>query len=256
MSEKGGIAHSFQDGYHVYQVDDGVDYWGIFTQFRDGALPGRQVGNVVKDRDVYFLDAPERRYVLKWDHGGWGFGGEGPVERFFWKFVRGPYYSRLLRRVNSAWQNNCHAMQRVFMVAEKRTAHYCHDAIILLEYVEGEELGLAPDKEALLPDVGRCASSLHANSLAVCDISVHNFLVTPDGIRAIDLVCRGNPRVDRIKDVIRLKRVLGIDLPLQGVVDRAIHWCLTVFQQHRRRRVEKKRQRRPLHRDQNFRGHS
>ncbi len=246
------ITHTLKDGYHVYQVGGDVDFYDIFIRFRNGSLKGKRLANAARERDVYLLEDGGRRFVLKWDHGGWGFGGEGRLERFFWRVVRGPYYSRLLRRVDRAWQNGCHAMQRVFMVAERRTLHYPHEAAVLLEYIEGHEIGA--DWPRYTDGVTACIQSLHANGLAVCDVNEHNFLVTPDGIRAIDLVCRGNPRLDRMKDVVRAKRIFNIDLPVRGVLDTIVHRGLTLFQDLRSRHVARKRARRQLTREKKFRG--
>lgn len=249
-----GVKREFRDGRHVHSLDDGTDYWDLVKRFRAGEVAGRRVRNAALERDVYFLEHAGRKYVLKVDYGGWGFGGEGRLERFFWKFVRGPYYSRLIGRVNRARRNGCAVMQNIFLVAERRTLWYCHEAIILLEYVEGVDLKDAENPDQYLGRVADCLTRLHANDLALCDVSRYNFIVGADGgVTAIDLVCRGNPRLDRIKDVIRARKVFGLELPLRGWPDRLAFRLLSAFQDLRTRHRKWKKKRRPLSRQKKFR---
>ncbi len=211
------------------EKSDGIDYWNICKQFFAGKIPARRLHNHSKWRDIHVVESEGKKYVLKQDRSGWGFGGENAFERAFWRLVRGPFYSRLFRRAARARENGCDRFQEIFLVAEKRTLHYCHEAVVLLEYVEGETLNTVPDISPLMPQVQQCLDSLHAGGLAMCDIAVHNLILTSDGIKALDLSCRGNKRVDMLKDVIRAKRNLGITLPVSGWGNRILFHLLESF---------------------------
>lgn len=241
------------DGYVVLEKNDGGDYWGLYRRFLRGEVTAKTFRAAAKARDVHLLDDGGKKYILKIDRSGWGFGGESGLERFFWKMVRGPFYSRLMRRLARARADGCDRCQEMFMAAEKRTLHYCHEAVVLFEYLEGDTLEKLPDLAPLLPGIRDCLDTLHRHDLALCDINPRNFVLTPDGVKAIDLVCRGNARIDRVKDTIRAKKVFGIDLPLRGGLDRLCHRVLETFQKLRTRYVEWKLTRRTLHREKHFR---
>lgn len=236
------VIASRRDGYYVYRLGDDDTYWDMFLRFRRGELKGKLLTNVLKERDVHLVEDGGRRYVIKVDRGGWGFGRESRPERIFLKFFWGPFYSRLMRRVTRALANGCDAMQTIRLVAERRTLQYCHEAVIILDYVEGKTLHELGDPAPYLERTREAMLSLHANRLALCGVSLYNFVVTEAGkVKAIDLECRGFFRVDRIKDVIRVKRLLGIDLPVEGWLDRFLYRFFTEFQASRRRYQERKR---------------
>lgn len=241
------------DGYYVYQQGDDNRYWDMFLRFRRGELAGRRLSNHARERDVFLVEEGGRKYVIKWDRGGWGFGGESRPERFLLKLLRGPFYSRLMRRVRLARRSGLDCVQDIYLVAEKRTLHYCHEAVIILDYLEGSMLKEAADVDSYRPAIRNAMLDLHAHGLALCDVSPYNYLVDGDGVKIIDLVCRGNPRVDRVKDIIRLKNVLEIDLPLAGWRERALHWFLSRFQTARKKYVDKKNRKRAPKRLRYFR---
>ena len=241
------------DGYHVYQKDATDRYWNLFQKFRRGEISHHRFNNAVKERSVYLIEDEGRRYIVKWDKGGWGFGGETRLEKIFWRLVRGPFYSRLMRRMRRARENGCDVIQDVFMVAERRTLHFCHEAIVIFEYIDGHMLVDDADRDRHIPEIVEAMHKLHQNGLAMCDVSIYNYLVTPEGIKMIDLVCRGNPRLDRIKDVIRLKRVLGVELPVDGFWDRLLYRLYTGYHSIRNRYFRRRRKRGALSRNRNYR---
>lgn len=241
------------DGYRVYQRTDDNRYWELLQAFNRGEVRHVRLNNHAKERDVFLLEDGGKKYVLKRDRGGWGFGGEGALERIFLKLVRGPFYSRLMRRVRRARDLGCDTIQDIHLVAERRTLHYCHEAIIILDYIEGEMLIERDDPTAHYPAMRDAIIGLHDHGLALCDVSFYNFLVGDDGIRMIDLVCRGNPRIDRIKDAVRMKKVFGIDLPMDSRLDLAIFNFLWWYQAKRGRRAEKRRERGVPKRERYFR---
>ncbi len=240
------------EDWRILEQDDGTGYWDLLQRFLRNEVQSRVLTNAAKVRDVYLLEDDGRKYILKWDHSGWGFGGEGPVERFFWKFVRGPFYSRLMKRVHAARRRGCDRCQAMYLAAERRTGHYCHEAVALYEYLEGETLEKLPDVTSVLADVEACLAALHERKLALCDINPRNFVLTADGVKAIDLVSRGNVRVDRVKDMIRAEKVFGFVMPATGL-DRVLKTALQLFQKSRTRWVQYKRSKRPLRRDKLFR---
>lgn len=248
-NERGGrflsaqrVTVSRREGYYVYRLGDDDTYWNLFLRFKRGELKGTLLTNSLKERDVHLVEDGGRRYVIKVDRGGWGFGRESRPERVFLKFFWGPFYSRLMRRVALARSHGCDAMQTIRFVAEKRTLQYCHEAVIILDYVEGRPLNELGDPAPYAARVREAMLSLHANHLALCGVSLYNFVVADSGdVKAIDLECRGFFRVDRIKDVIRIKRLLGIELPVEGWLDNLLYRFLTEFQASRRRYQERKR---------------
>lgn len=256
MGEKNGehfpIRSRRNGQWRILEQDDGTRYWDLFQRFLRKDVETRTLRNAAKARDVYLLEDNGRKYILKWDHTGWGFGGEGRLERFFWKFVRGPFYSRLMKRVHKARKKGCDRCQAMYLVAERRTGHYCHEAVALYEYLEGETLEKLPDATPVLHDIEACLVSLHERNLALCDTNPRNFVLTPDGVKAIDLVCRGNARIDRVKDMVRAEKVFGIVMPAHGI-DRALKTILHTYQKLRTRWVNYKSSKRTLRRNKLFR---
>ncbi len=242
-----------RDGdWRVWEKDDGTGYYDLYQRFLRGQVEAVQFRNAATVRDVYLLTDKGKRYILKRDYTGWGFGGERGFERFFWKFTRGPFYSRLMRRVDKARRNGCDRCQAMYMVAERRTWWYVYESVALYEFIEGDTLEKLGDVTPLLPEITACLASLHQNDLALCDVNPRNFVKTSDGIKVIDMVSRGNARIDRIKDTIRAEKVFGILEPVHGI-DRLIRSVLQKFQKLRTRWVEYKLTKRKLHRDALFR---
>lgn len=229
-----------RDGRYVYRLGDDEYFWDLLKRFERGELPAQRLSNLAVERDLFLVEENGRKYVIKRDRGGWGFGGERSLERFLLKLFRGPFYSRLMRRVARARGMGCDMIQGLHLVVERRTLHYCHEAVAIFDYIEGKMLVEAGDIDAHRPAIREAMLKLHASGLAMCDVSIYNFLVDDeDRIRIIDLVCRGNPRLDRVKDAIRLRNVLDIDIPVEGWLDRLLYGIMSRFQSARRRRVEK-----------------
>lgn len=248
-----GIRTRKADGYTVMEKADGGEYWELFTRFRLGEVAAKRIANACVARDIHLLEDGGRKYILKWDHTGWGFGGEGETERFLWKALRGPFYSRLMRRVLRARDSGCDRCQDMLLAAEKRTLWYCHDAVVLFEYLEGKSLEKLGDLQPLLPEIAACMLSLHAHGLALCDTNPRNFIKGADGVKAIDLVCRGNFRLDRIKDVVRMRKNYGIDLPLRDTLDRLLCAGMNAYLTARTWYAERRARRRELRRRKYFR---
>ena len=199
------------------------------------------------EREIFLVEEYGRRFILKWDKGGWGWGTEGPLEKFFWKLIRGPFYSRLMKRVDRAVRNGCDVVQTIHLVAERRTLHYCHEAYVLMEYAEGETLMSVTggfeiqykmneaEREPYDRRVLEAMTKLHRHDLASCDVNPKNFTLNGSRTTIIDLSCRGNSFIDQVKDAVRLKKTYNIDFPLKGWTRNSLYAILMTFQRVRKR---------------------
>lgn len=50
------ITHSVRDGFHVYQVADGVDYWQLYRDFRDGKGESASLPQQTLNRTVSLIE--------------------------------------------------------------------------------------------------------------------------------------------------------------------------------------------------------
>lgn len=233
-SKKAPIVESRVDDFNLYVKDDGFDYWGLIEQFRMGFLPVRELKNRHPDvRRVFVVEADGRKLLLKWE-----MAREKSIEKLAWQFFTAPFYSRLMRKVNKAVNAGCDVMQDMYLVAERVSGRICREAFAITDYIEGRHITTPEEERRHGQAIIDAMRTLHAHGLAVCDIHHSNMLVTDDGVKFIDLTCRGTTLLSQAKDVARLKARLNLHLDVSGVANKLavlFEYALEQFRETNRR---------------------
>ena len=207
-----GIIIEKKDGYRIYQHVDGRDYCALIIAFMRGELNGQALPNDCPQRKVYLVEAYGQRFVLKIDDEV-----DTRPEKMLWQFVFGPFYSRLMQKVNRILDQGCDLIPRMYMVAEKIEYRICRQAVVLLEYVEGTPWADVAEPEQWYDGVSRAIKKLHGLKLASNDVHPGNFIITANGMKIIDISCRGLMWVCRANDIIALRKMYNIKIVPQGL---------------------------------------
>ncbi|MDR0362675.1 MAG: hypothetical protein LBJ46_08360 [Planctomycetota bacterium] len=216
MAGKPIIRHETRDGFNVYVKDDGRDYWDILRRFMDGRLEAERYPYTIADHRVYFIADGGRKYVLKHD---WE--KDPRLEIRLWRWLCGPFYSRLMRRVDRAAAEGCDVIQEIYLVAEKIGERAYPETYALIEFCPGGCLAAQDSIAKYHPAIIETVQKLHRHRLAFLDVHARNIIVQDDGgLKIIDVSNRGTFLLGRAKDVVRLRQRYGIDLPSRGAVEK------------------------------------
>ena len=192
MRHSGGIVTSRRNGYRLHVKDDGGDYERIWDDLRQGRIPGLITLKHTHRREVYLAEVKGRQLIIKIDH-------QVP-KRFevkLWHLLRGPMRSRIMRLVNRAVAVGCNVTADIYLVAERLEKGICREACIIQEYLPGRTL-LSIHAEsgdvgvdAYREQLAAAMRELHGHKLVLSDLGYNNVLVTPAGIKLIDLSWNG-----------------------------------------------------------------
>jgi heptose II phosphotransferase len=209
-----GLKRARIDGFRVQWKDDGVDYPAIWRAFREGRLPGLQrLHTNCPDRLVFRLETEKGPLVLKkdWEQ-------DLRPEKKLWRFLGGPWYSRLIRLTNRAVNRGCDVVQDVYLAAEKMKGRFAAESWLIAEFVEGAVASGAPDYTDYFPEMGRAMGKLHDYGLASNDAHGANFIITENkAINIIDLSLTSPIIICQANDILKVKRSYGVDVPARGL---------------------------------------
>lgn len=209
MRSSGGIKHLNSGGYEVYFKEDGVDYLALFKLLRAGGLAGVSVIKETDVRDVYLLEYAGRKYIFKRDRYV-----PKKLEARLRHLVRGSFYVRQIKSIGRAARRGCRVTPEFLLVALQAGRFYPRESFVLQEYVEGVMLESAGSPEQYKNEIIRAFTELHAYGLALGDVNTSNLMVSPDGIKIIDLTWSSFAWAGKGQDVVRLKHRLGITFPV------------------------------------------
>ncbi|MDR1612390.1 MAG: hypothetical protein LBT97_06340 [Planctomycetota bacterium] len=225
-------------GFRVHQKRDGNDYLSLVERLRAGEAVGSTLAEH-PGRSVRLVEAFGRRLVLKWDRTAmrrW--------EKRLGELLRGPYYSRLMPKVNRAVAAGCDVVQDIHLVAERVENGLCRETFLVLDYLPGTPFADRRECSLHADQVADALSVLHDHGLAMGDLNYRNFLLDGDRVRIIDLSARGGFFLSRAKDRSRVRLMYKIALPcgspVHRVVDLGVHLHQAVFYMLRHARNKSK----------------
>ncbi|MGL4860740.1 MAG: lipopolysaccharide core heptose(II) kinase RfaY [Enterobacteriaceae bacterium] len=209
------IKESCSDGFLVYQKNDGTNYLTILEDFKAGKIAWQALNSGNPQRDVFLIEVDGKKYILKWDREL-----DPRLEKRLWQFISGPYYSGLIQRVAAAKQEGCNIIGDIYLVAERSRWRQSIEAYVLAEYLPGEPLGSLPPEQIqhYKPTIANTVQTLHRYQLASNDLHAGNFIITPQGLKLIDLSDRGALAICQANDLLALRRLYQIELPPSGWV--------------------------------------
>lgn len=213
------ILHWRRDGYDVYVKNDGRDYWPIVEAYLRDTQKSRKslIHRNGTNNQVYLVNTDSGKFVIKA-----GRKHTLGLRRFFPNAIGLTFYTRILCKVNRAVRRNFRHTADIYLVMEKWRGGIWLDYLILMEYVEGPVLSSLGNYAAYRDDLRRTMAEMRAHELTLEDTNPGNFIVSKEGIKAIDLGCRIPTFYYKVRESIRLRDFYGIDLPLKDPVSRFI----------------------------------
>ncbi len=213
MHRKQGLKSAFIDGYKVQWKDDGVDYPAVWRDFKDGRLPDlTELRANCPERKVFRMEVESGPLLLKHD---WE--KDLRFEKKMWRFLAGPWYSRLIRLTNRAVNSGCRVVQDVYLVAERMEGRFCAESWLVAEFVEGVVVSRSPLYHSLFNEMALAMGKLHDFGLASNDAHAGNFILTEDGtIKIIDLSLTSPLIICQANDILKLKQAFQVDVPVHG----------------------------------------
>lgn len=206
----GAIIKRKEAGYKLFIKDDGYDYAGLWNSFRSGRLKDYVTIRQIGKREVHIVEAWGRKFILKIDR---------EVSRHFevrlWRAIQGPFFSRQMKAVHRAVSNGCTVTPEIYFVAEKEGGLLCRESYSIQEFLEGHVLEQEPDLEPFYPALVRAIDELHKFDLVLSDLHAQNVMVTKDGLKIIDLSWKGTTWAGKGKDIVILKQLYGIEMPVK-----------------------------------------
>jgi len=201
---------ALKDGFRFQWRSDGPDYRRILDEFKAGTLETTRLGGGHPDRSVYKVYWDGRPFVLKWDREN-----DPRPEKRWLEFWAGTAFSRLIQLTAKSRRRGGNTAQDVYLVAERLTGRHFQEGYLIAEYVEGIFL----DDERLdenAPLMAEAVGRLHREGLASSDLHPGNFIVTPLGIRIIDLSLKSPLIICQANDILRMERDFGVRMPASG----------------------------------------
>lgn len=208
----GSIKHMLADGYEIYCKEDEIDYLALCNLLRDNKLDKVTVIKKTDIRDVYLLEEGGRKFILKCDRYV-----PKKLEAKIWNFLRGPFYVRKMASIYKASRLGCRVTPEFLLVALRKGLFFPVESFALQEYVDGIELEDAGSPEEYKDEIIQAFSELHKYNLALGDVNTSNIMVTPQGIKIIDLTWNGTRLAGKGQDIVRLKNRLGIIFPVNSI---------------------------------------
>jgi serine/threonine protein kinase len=129
-----------------------------------------------------------------------------------------------MKRINKAVNCGCRATPDFFLVAERMRRGLARESYIIQEYLEGKALSevenCLPLNAALRAGMREAMSELHKHDLCHSDIATSNWLLTPGGLKAIDLSWNGTIWAGKAQDTLRMKNRYQVELPVRSIKDK------------------------------------
>lgn len=217
-----------RDGFTVHVTDRrALDVWDAFRRGAAPREPLKEFARKASAGGVYAIPGPEGRLVMK--HWRQLF---RPQEAFF-RMTRPNYLFRLIRAVDAAREAGDAFTADVHLAAERwRGPREGWECFCLMDFVEGPTLHDAPPSPAQIDAARALMEAAHRHGLAT-DAYSRNYIVSPAGLRLIDL--NGRPRgwLRTGRDYAQFERAFGAPPPARGLNYRLARW-LHRFREFRR----------------------
>lgn len=225
------------DGWRIQWRNDGHDYPGLLEKFRRGELEGRPLSTGSPLREVWRLELAGRVYVIKHD---WEV--DHRAEKVLWDFIGGTPYHRLIKYTSRAVMAGCRIAQDVYLVAEKMCRGRCREAWLVAEYVEGESfiteykdgrpVKVMGNLRAFVPAMNEALEVLHDGGLASNDIHPGQFILTPEGLRIIDLSLDSPIIVCQVNDALTMMHFFKSHPPLRNPLRRVLFRFFSIYRRY------------------------
>lgn len=210
------ISKTHEKGYKVYCKETKTDLKSLMNKYINKEISGKPLSSGNAMRSVELVEYNSQKFIIKNDREV-----DPRFEKKMQNFISGPFYSRLIKKLDTLSPEMRACTADLYYAAEKVRLRQCHDVYIIHEYVEGTPLKEINHKNA--DEVKQCVLRLHKAGLASNDIHPGNFIRTPGGeLRIIDLSCKGNMKVCQANDILALQRKYHINIKGKGLIYKLI----------------------------------
>lgn len=210
------ISKTQERGYTIYCKEANEDLKLLMDKYINKEISGKPLSSGNALRSVELVEYNTQKFIVKNDREV-----DPRFEKKLQNFVSGPFYSRLIRKLDELSPKMRACTADLYYAAEKVRFRQCHDVYTIHEYIEGMPLQEINQKNA--DEVKKCVQHLHKAGLASNDIHPGNFIRTPNGeLRIIDLSCKGNIKICQANDILALQRKYNIDIKGRGLVYKLI----------------------------------
>lgn len=210
------ISKTHEKGYTVYCKETRKDLKSLMNKYIKKEISGKPLSSGNALRSVELVEYNSQKYIIKNDREV-----DPRFEKKLQNFTSGPFYSRLIRKLDRLPPEMRICTADLYYAAEKTRFRLCHDVYTIHEYIEGVPLKEINQKNA--DEVKQCVLQLHKAGLASNDVHPGNFIRTPTGkLRIIDLSCKGNMKVCQANDILALQRKYNINVKGRGLIYKLI----------------------------------
>lgn len=205
-------------GYTVYYKEGHEDLKLLMDKYMSNEISGKPLSSGSEFRSVELVEYESRKFIVKNDREI-----DYRFEKKIQNFIAGPFYSRLIKKLDSLMPEARSCTADLYYVAEKTRFRQCYDVYSLHEYIEGEPLG--DINKSNEEDLKECIQRLHRAGLASNDIHSGNFIRTPSGeLRVIDLSCKGSLKICQANDILVLRNKYHINIAGRGLIFKLIQF--------------------------------
>lgn len=205
------ISKTHEKGYTVYCKETNENLKLLMDKYINKEICGKPLASGNALRSVELIEFDARKFIVKNDREV-----DPRFEKKLQNFISGPFYSRLIHKLDALSPAMRACTADLYYVAEKVRFRQCHDVYTLHEYIDGIPLEEINQQNA--EDVKQCVLRLHKAGLASNDIHAGNFIRTPNGeLRIIDLSCKGNMKICQANDILALQRKYNIRIKGKGL---------------------------------------
>ncbi|NIY49749.1 lipopolysaccharide core heptose(II) kinase RfaY [Cedecea colo] len=201
-----------EKGYTVYYKEGRDDLKSLMDKYMNSEIGGKPLSSGNEFRSVELVEYQSRKFIIKNDREI-----DYRFEKKLQNLISGPFYSRLIKKLDSLTPEVRSCTADLYYVAEKTRFRQCYDVYTLHEYIEGEPLDSINKSNE--DDLKECIQRLHRAGLASNDIHSGNFIRTSSGeLRVIDLSCKGSLKVCQANDILVLRNKYHINIEGHGLV--------------------------------------
>ncbi|MBJ9883947.1 lipopolysaccharide core heptose(II) kinase RfaY [Citrobacter sp. FDAARGOS_156] len=210
------ISKTHEKGFTVYCKETRKDLKSLMNKYIKKEISGKPLSSGNALRSVELVEYNSKKFIIKNDREV-----DPRFEKKLQNFTSGPFYSRLIRKLDRLPPEMRICTADLYYAAEKTRFRQCHDVYTIHEYIEGVPLREINQQNA--DEVKQCVLRLHKAGLASNDIHPGNFIRTPTGeLRIIDLSCKGNMKVCQANDILALQRKYNINVKGRGLIYKLI----------------------------------
>lgn len=175
-----------------------------------------------KETKVCLIDSLNGQFVIK-DFTP----SQKHLERFLKSWFKRDYYVNLFQQTSKLFHQEQVTINDFYLLALCKRWHYAHRYIMIIEFIDGEQLPLVVDwDDSLRESIRLIINELHKHHMVSGDIHRGNFIrqIKDGKIRLIDLSGKRSTALRRAEDFIKMEQNLGIVNEKQDWAYHVLKW--------------------------------